>query len=53
LLKSGWQPAPKLLELTGWLPHTLRGCISRVAKAEGWLLDRYKSDGVNHYRIKV
>jgi hypothetical protein len=52
-LKSGWQPMPKLLERTGWLPHTMRGYISRVAKAEGWTLEYDKADGVVRYRIKV
>jgi hypothetical protein len=26
-LKADWQPFPKLLEMTGWLKHTLRGYI--------------------------
>jgi hypothetical protein len=52
-LKGRWIPVPELLEFTGWLPHTLRGYISRVAKAEGWTLERDKVDGVTCYRIKV
>jgi hypothetical protein len=38
---------------TGWLPHTLRGYISRTAKAEGWTLERDKVDGVTCFRIRV
>jgi hypothetical protein len=52
-LKERWVPVPELLEFTGWLPHTLRGYISRTAKAEGWTLERDKVDGVTRYRIKV
>jgi hypothetical protein len=52
-LKQRWIPMPELLEFTGWLPHTLRGYISRTAKAEGWTLERDKVDGVTCYRIKV
>ena len=52
-VKADWQPVPKLLEMTGWLPHTLRGYLSRTVKAEGWTLDRDKVDGVTRYRIKV
>jgi Protein of unknown function (DUF3489) len=52
-LKERWIPVPELLEFTGWLPHTLRGYISRTAKAEGWTLERDKVDGVTCYRIKV
>jgi hypothetical protein len=52
-LKERWIPVPELLEFTGWLPHTLRGYISRTAKGEGWILEREKVDGVTRYRIKV
>jgi Protein of unknown function (DUF3489) len=52
-LKERWIPFPELLEFTAWLPHTLRGYISRIAKAEGWTLERDKVDGVTCYRIKV
>jgi hypothetical protein len=52
-LKERWIPMPELLAFTGWLPHTLRGYISRVAKAEGWTLEHDRVDGVTHYRIKV
>jgi hypothetical protein len=33
-----WIPAPELLEFTGWLPHTLRGYISRVPRLRAGLL---------------
>ena len=46
-------PVPELLEFTGWLPHTLRGYLSRTAEAEGWTLEREKVDGVTRCRIKV
>jgi Protein of unknown function (DUF3489) len=52
-LKKGWQPVPELLKTTGWLPHTLRGYITRTAKAEGWTLERDRVEGVTRYRIKV
>jgi hypothetical protein len=51
--KAGWQPVPKPLKMTGWLPHTLRGYITRTAKAEGWTLERDRFDGVTRYRIKA
>jgi len=39
-VKADWQPFPKLLAMTGWLPHTMRGYIYRVGKAEHWTVDR-------------
>jgi hypothetical protein len=35
------------------LPHTLRGYITRTAKADGWTLERDGIEGVTRYRIKV
>jgi hypothetical protein len=53
LIKTDWQPVPELLKLTGWLPHTMRGYIYRVAKAERWTVERKRDDGVSYYRITV
>jgi Protein of unknown function (DUF3489) len=52
-LKRGWLSVPQMLQATGWLKHTLRGYISRIAKAEGWTLERDKVDGVTRYRIRA
>jgi Protein of unknown function (DUF3489) len=52
-LKRGWLSVPQMLEFTGWQKHTLRGYVSRTAKAEGWTLEHERRDGVTHYRIKV
>lgn len=48
-------PQTATLEMTGWLPHALRGYISRVAKGRGLdsALEYDKVDGVTWYRIKV
>lgn len=48
---KGGATAADLLELSGWLPHTLRGWVSHANKA-GATITSTRADGVTSYSIK-
>jgi hypothetical protein len=48
---NGGATAEDLLELTGWLPHTLRGWVSYANKA-GAGIGSTRVDGVTRYRLE-
>lgn len=49
---KGGATAVDLLELSGWLPHTLRGWVSRANKA-GAGIDSTRADGVTRYHFPL
>lgn len=51
-LKSGWASAEDLRKELDWLPHTLRGAISTIAKKRGLKIERRRENGITSYRIE-
>ena len=43
--------AEHITKTLGWLPHTLRGALSRLKTKEGLKIEREQVDGVTSYRI--
>src|SRR5262245_2075251 len=44
---------PELQQLTGWLPHSVRGALSgSLKKQRGLAIISTKKDGERHYRIE-
>ena len=43
--------AEHMAKTLGWLPHTLRGALSRLKTKEGLKIERERVDGMTSYRI--
>ena len=43
--------AEHMAKTLGWLPHTLRGALSRLKTKEGLKIERERVDGTTNYRI--
>ena len=43
--------AEHMAKTLGWLPHTLRGALSRLKTKEGLKIERERVDGTTSYRI--
>ncbi|SPP91996.1 DUF3489 domain-containing protein [Bradyrhizobium vignae] len=50
-LAAGWCSASELAAQFGWQRHTLRGAISKLAKARNLKIERRRESGVNFYRV--
>jgi predicted ArsR family transcriptional regulator len=43
--------AEHMAKTLGWLPHTLRGALSRLKTKEGLKIEHERADGTTSYRI--
>lgn len=50
MLLAGWQRADRLQSALGWQPHTIRGAISMLAKAESLTVERKREGTTTFYR---
>lgn len=50
MLLAGWQRADRLQSALDWQPHTIRGAISSLAKAESLSVERKREGTTTFYR---
>lgn len=50
-LAGGWAAVPDMCNEFGWLPHTLRGAISTLAKSDNLKVERQRESGITSYRV--